>query len=528
MLKKIFQKIIPNFSLPLKRGLKIFLGGTLVLGIFGLVLKPDFFAQQLSAQLTSQNSGQHPTIYSFYPQEGSTGTMLSISGWNFGTESNQNVVGFGEYPAEIQSVGYSDTNQQTILVKVPDLPAIEAGQDYQEYYLTVATSNGSAIADIPFRFKNATSEAAIPIISYFNPMSGEPGAEVYLYGENFASTPAENIIKFNGVEAQQVEGVFQDGQYVLKVFVPEGATTGHLTLTVNNLTADSVTDFTVLPSTQQPVFEEITAESVGLIQETDIVAEEVEEAVARLAPSELEAAETATESSNLIVPEDEPIHASAARSEIYLQGFLATNGEVQLNWQVPEEQAEISNFQVFYSTDPEEFVHGVMTDQTEISLGENLISEQTYYFVVKTAPSLGSAAGLQSNKVTVYFPGVAEAPTISEQETQHAAAPESLYTVSDQTLWEKEQTWDYSDNQELNFSQSIQSYAVETPNYFAQVPNYVAPEPVFAAAPTEVTSWYYPERTPETGPAEAIFYAGLSALILSGYYLLRRKLVFGN
>lgn len=80
-----------------------------------------------------------------------------------------------------------------------------------------------------------------PTISSFNPSSGLVGSTVIITGTNFSSTPANNIVRFNGVAAT----VTVSSATSLTVTVPAGATTGPITVTVVGLTATSSSSFTV-------------------------------------------------------------------------------------------------------------------------------------------------------------------------------------------------------------------------------------------------------------------------------------------
>jgi arabinogalactan endo-1,4-beta-galactosidase len=83
-----------------------------------------------------------------------------------------------------------------------------------------------------------------PAISSFSPISGSVGKTVTITGTNFGTTEGSSIVMFNGTTAEVTSHSATD---VLAV-VPEGATTGPITLTVGDKTATSTGNFTVLPS----------------------------------------------------------------------------------------------------------------------------------------------------------------------------------------------------------------------------------------------------------------------------------------
>jgi hypothetical protein len=69
-----------------------------------------------------------------------------------------------------------------------------------------------------------------------------PGTLVNILGTNFSSQESDNIVTFNGTAAQ-VEAA---SSTVITTTVPEGASTGPIYITVNGVTIQSSSDFTVL------------------------------------------------------------------------------------------------------------------------------------------------------------------------------------------------------------------------------------------------------------------------------------------
>jgi hypothetical protein len=98
--------------------------------------------------------------------------------------------------------------------------------------------------------KKDVDPAPAPIIVSFSPASGNaptgtlPGTLVTITGSNFSTTTIDNQIKFNGTAATTASATTTQ----LTAAVPQGGTTGKITVTVNGLTATSTTDFIVLPS----------------------------------------------------------------------------------------------------------------------------------------------------------------------------------------------------------------------------------------------------------------------------------------
>jgi sugar lactone lactonase YvrE len=84
--------------------------------------------------------------------------------------------------------------------------------------------------------------ANAPTITNFFPASGITGAQVVIDGTNFSSSAQDNIVKFNGV----VASIINASSTQLTVTVPNTATTGKISVTVNNKNAISIPDFIVL------------------------------------------------------------------------------------------------------------------------------------------------------------------------------------------------------------------------------------------------------------------------------------------
>ena len=81
-----------------------------------------------------------------------------------------------------------------------------------------------------------------PTITNFSPTSAAVGEQVIITGTNFNSTSASNAVKFNGTSAS----VSAATNTQLTVIVPASASNGKISVTVNNQTANSSSDFTLL------------------------------------------------------------------------------------------------------------------------------------------------------------------------------------------------------------------------------------------------------------------------------------------
>jgi large repetitive protein len=99
---------------------------------------------------------------------------------------------------------------------------------------------------------NITSQITGPLstlaIGQFTPRRGPVGAQVTINGTGFAATPAGNVVRFNGVQAQ----VVSTSQAQLVVTVPASATSGPISVEVGGATATSTEPFTVTATSDGP------------------------------------------------------------------------------------------------------------------------------------------------------------------------------------------------------------------------------------------------------------------------------------
>jgi Concanavalin A-like lectin/glucanases superfamily/IPT/TIG domain len=84
-----------------------------------------------------------------------------------------------------------------------------------------------------------------PTITSFTPTTGAEGTTVTITGTNFSATPSQNNVKFGSVQA----AVSSSTATSITTTVPDGATTGNISVTVNNLTATSTTSFVIVEPT---------------------------------------------------------------------------------------------------------------------------------------------------------------------------------------------------------------------------------------------------------------------------------------
>lgn len=81
-----------------------------------------------------------------------------------------------------------------------------------------------------------------PVVNGISSESGKIGDEIVINGQNFSKTKNQNIVKFNGVQAEINSASISQ----LKVVVPKNSTSGALTLSVNNGQIITIETFIVI------------------------------------------------------------------------------------------------------------------------------------------------------------------------------------------------------------------------------------------------------------------------------------------
>ena len=96
-------------------------------------------------------------------------------------------------------------------------------------------------SEVDYLFQNpAAVSLGCPFISSFFPLIARPGESVTIAGNNFSTTPADNVVYFGAVRAVVTQATVSS----LTVITPSGAIYGPITVTVNGLTAASSKRFT--------------------------------------------------------------------------------------------------------------------------------------------------------------------------------------------------------------------------------------------------------------------------------------------
>jgi hypothetical protein len=164
-----------------------------------------------------------PAISGFSPASGPPGTVVTISGSNFGTGGN--VLFSGVAAESIESWAAT-----AISAVVPAGAATGP--------ITVRTAEGTAESN-----ENFTVTYPAPSVSGFSPASGAPGTPVTVTGRWFGAEQGLSAISFGGVKA---DTVYYWSETEVRTAVPQGAVSGKISVKTEWGTAESANSFTVL------------------------------------------------------------------------------------------------------------------------------------------------------------------------------------------------------------------------------------------------------------------------------------------
>ncbi|MCW9709179.1 beta strand repeat-containing protein [Fodinibius salsisoli] len=161
------------------------------------------------------------TIDDLNPKSGPVGTSVTITGANFSATASDNAVRFNGTEATVNSASTTE-----LVVTVPQ--GATTG--------TVTVGVGDQTATGP---TFTVTETPVPEVTIddLSPKEGPVGTAVTISGQNFSATKAENIVTFNGTEAS----ISSATETTLEVSVPQGATTGPVSVETNGQTAEGPT-----------------------------------------------------------------------------------------------------------------------------------------------------------------------------------------------------------------------------------------------------------------------------------------------
>ena len=162
------------------------------------------------------------SINSLIPSWGYKDTQVTITGTNFKEDLVSNTVKFNGITAVVKLA------TPTLLIT-----AVPTGATSGKLTVTVDGITATSATDFTVLIPET--------ITSFTPTSGPAGTTVTITGTNFSSTIADNVVLFNGKEAQIISAT----STTLVVTVPAGATTGRISVTINGVDAISSYDFII-------------------------------------------------------------------------------------------------------------------------------------------------------------------------------------------------------------------------------------------------------------------------------------------
>lgn len=164
-----------------------------------------------------------PVLTGFVPTSGRPGTHVTVTGQGFDpTDLAHNRVAFAGTPAVVTGV-----TATSLTALVPETA--------QSGPLTVTTPGGTATSAQPFTVIRG------PVLASLSPASGPVGTTVTISGRHFDPSPGNNQVRFNGKAALVTAAT----DSALTALVPQGATSGPVTVTTTLGTGASPEAFTV-------------------------------------------------------------------------------------------------------------------------------------------------------------------------------------------------------------------------------------------------------------------------------------------
>jgi len=176
-----------------------------------------------------------PYISSFEPVTGKIGDVITIYGSNFSAVAKENLVNINGGTCRIISA--SPEKLEVIAV-----PGISSG------VVSVTVDRLSAIAYTEFTFMAHRLDS-------INPKTGPSGTKVDFFGVNFTNAtddfdPIRDVhVTFNDSIAVPISGyvMLNDTTRTFSTFVPEGASSGTVTVTIGAVASSYKDDFEVMP-----------------------------------------------------------------------------------------------------------------------------------------------------------------------------------------------------------------------------------------------------------------------------------------
>jgi sugar lactone lactonase YvrE len=177
------------------------------------------------------------------PNRGQVGTLVTVFGTNFDTTRGRTQLFFrntftttDSTQASIVSVAFTGINTVSTSI-VALVPNVQPG--FYRMRVKNLTTGLNGISSGSYQVFTLSP----PSISSVNPTTGTPGTTVTITGTNFFPQIGGNQVFFNGLAGLMLS----ESATQLVVAVPAGATSGNVTVVVNNLTAIGPS-FTYIPA----------------------------------------------------------------------------------------------------------------------------------------------------------------------------------------------------------------------------------------------------------------------------------------
>ncbi len=137
-------------------------------------------------QVTFRSQGSMaPVILDFEPIQGSSNTQITITGDNFSADEENNVVMFGPVMAKVDS-----SKKDKLVVTLP--PEVKVSGLVN---ISITTAGQTSLSSGIFRLEGV-------IITGIDPVTAIGGDVITLYAADFGPEIADNILTFNGIEAE--------------------------------------------------------------------------------------------------------------------------------------------------------------------------------------------------------------------------------------------------------------------------------------------------------------------------------------
>jgi sugar lactone lactonase YvrE len=188
-----------------------------------------FFIISFSAvmlQCKKDDAKLTPSITGLAPSSGPFGTSVTISGNNFSTLTTNNTVNFNGAEAIV-----SAATQSQLIVVVPS--GAVSGK------VTVTVEGLTGISPANFVVDNT------PTITGFSPPTATIASTITINGTNFSTIPENNFVGFGAA----IGVVTSATATQISVVIPNGAVSGPISLSVNELKTTSANSFTLTPPT---------------------------------------------------------------------------------------------------------------------------------------------------------------------------------------------------------------------------------------------------------------------------------------